>query len=138
MSDKERNFVIRLVVGHESLSLKELSEILARVPTIGYSAGEARKTPAGRLLQGTYTLSLWGISVDYFQTKNIFQSAMELIYDMEARGADFNKLKEVGAKINLNIDVFSDSSVASVLRTPELEVLYLRGIEIGLEIFRRS
>lgn len=138
MSGKEKNFVIRLVVRHEMLSLSDLCEILGGAPSIGHSVGEKRKTPKGRMLDGSHTHSLWGRNIDYYQTKEIFPSVMEFVFDMEARGANFRHLKEIGAQVNINVDVFSDSSVASVLRVIDLEILCSRGIVLGLELFKRN
>jgi hypothetical protein len=130
-----REFVIRLVAKHPTLTLAEISAGLGLVNGLGHSVGDRRFTPIGRELEGNHQETFWGYSKRFEDTRNFFDCALEVVSPLENRRPFIQDFLDSNGHLLLCIDLFEGANVGDVLRPDGLALFSRLGIALGVELF---
>jgi hypothetical protein len=90
---------------HPSRDLRSLSDVFGVVPRKVWTAGEARQTPAGTPLPGTYRDSFWTLSLE-FEPENGFEDRLVEVLDLLCREkATVEELQSTGGKVQIYLQL---------------------------------
>jgi hypothetical protein len=129
------SFSVSLRIWHPNIAPSTITLTLGLNPDFVSTAGEARRTPKGRLLSGTYAESYWcsrafndgeQSSLDE-AAEDVLVSALDIL---SPHKAFLRLLREQGARLNLEVSSFGGRNYALELSP----LLLTKCAELGLSI----
>ncbi len=129
------SYSIALRIWHPSVDPAEITANLGLKPKYTNTAGQPRRTPKGRPLDGTYAESYWSADPfgrgEYSSTDDLAEDALaEVLEVLAPHKAFLLSLRESGARIMLQVSSFSGRNYAVELSP----ALLAQSADLGLSI----
>ncbi len=129
------SFSIRLLIKHPSCDPSEVTRELGLPPHLAHKVGDARQTPKGTPLPGTYRETVWSHAVRVTGERRFFRSAEGLIGKLEERASFLQHLSETGGTVCLVFDLRGEHNVGAVLGWRSLARLAALRVDLSVEVF---
>lgn len=132
---EELSFSIRLLIKHPSCDPSEITRELGLTPHLAHKVGDARQTPKGTSLPGTYRETAWGHTIRVTGERYFFRSAEALIGKLEERASFLQHLSETGGTVCLIFNLRGEHNVGDDLGWRSLARLVALRVDLGVEVF---
>lgn len=132
---EELSFSIRLLIKHPSCDPSEITRELGLTPHLAHKVGDARQTPQGTSLSGTYRETAWSHAFRVTDERRFFRGADALMLGLEERASFLQHLSETGGTVCLIFDLFGEHNVGVVLKWQSLARLAALRVDLGVEVF---
>ncbi len=135
-ADMPRRVDVELFIVHPTLDPKDISDALGLEAHFAHRVGDARKTPAGTSLSGSYPDTRWRHCIRC-DVENQWYAAevTSFIERLEPRRAFFTKLRSSGGRVSLIIQFFGDGYLGDELPVTTLAKLVDLELALAIECF---
>lgn len=131
-----QRFDVELFIIHPSVEPTRIEDALGLKAKVVHRAGDRRRTPKGRLLQGTYADTRWRHS-RHFEVSNqrFVDRIVELIDDLEPHKAFFRELRSTGGSACVVVQFLGDGYFGDKLPRDALKRLIDLELDFGVECY---
>ena len=131
-----KRFDIDLFIIHPTLDPSRIEEALGLTAEVVHRVGDRRKTPNGRLLEGTYRDTRWRHK-RRFETagQHFAQRIIELLGDIEAHRGFFHELRTAGGSACVILQLLGDGYLGDTLSQEALKRLADLQLDFGIECY---
>lgn len=140
MTDKEVAVGYIIVrIWHPNKELNFISSMLSMPKMRSWVAGSPRKTPTGRVLEGSNKESYWCSEQHMFFSDDGFNDVMNLIIERLVKaGQSIINLKNTGGKIELYLQLPGSVNNGGIIESLSLKTLGELGVDLLLEVFPKT
>lgn len=129
MDNTKASFKISLRINHPNIHPGQISRKLGLVPTTFWRAGEARKTPKGRPLEGSYESTYWNFEVPLLKKYPLLdEMLMQVIEQCIPNKIFLKEIISTGGRIHISISYFINEQGGEILDAALLKKLGDLGI----------
>jgi hypothetical protein len=134
-SHSSLRFYTRLIIRHPFCDPISITKELGIKPKVAHMAGDKRKTPAGTLLQGFYTETLWSHSIRISGSRFFFDAMEPIVKRLEKSRDYLEKLTTDGGEISINFDLAGDENIGDLISLDTLQRIAKLNVRLGIEVF---
>lgn len=124
-----------LHIDHPSISPDAISEELCRPPKRSHHQGDARKTPDGKPLSGTYSKNYWSCELETEDQVDITDFLERLVKAFEPHRRFLKQLNSTGGEVCIFLGIFSDKCCAHQFDNQLLTDLANTGFDLRLDFY---
>ena len=131
-----KRFDIDLFIIHPILDPSRIAETLGLNAKIVHRVGDQRRTPSGRVLEGTYRDTRWRHS-RRFEThgQHFAERIMELLVEIEVHKSFFHELRATGGSACVILHLLGDGYLGDELSRDALKKLVELELDFGIECY---
>lgn len=143
MNEQERSeafrFKARVRFRHPSMDMGEITTALGLRPSRTWTAGTARTTPAGTVLDGEYRDGHWSSEAYSGSAEDFDEQLHSILHVLESRGAFVEALLASGGRAEILIAIFPGVwSGGPVIERRDLRRMAALGIALGFDVYGGS
>jgi len=131
----EKMFTISLRIEHPSERFEAIAQKLALSPVFGYTVGDQRRTPKGRLLEGVNERTYCYFDIIPKQAGDFIDGLRQAISRLDFYGEFFRELTREGGRVELYAGIFVEGSTGFTLSVNDLEALRRMALELSVEVY---
>ena len=104
-------------------------------PSVCQMAGDLRKTPRGRSLEGVYSETKWGASIESKNFKDISGGIKQAIHRLSKNSERLARIHAEGGNVTLIVNLPGDINIGDIFMPDLLRRFADLHIGLGVEVF---